>query len=332
MALRAALNEAKKHGFTSVQDITYPNDLRAYQKFEKEDSLTCRIYSRLPIADCDNLINSGITYNFGSEKLKIGGLKAFADGSLGSSTALFFEPYIQDTANCGLAMDIVSDGRLKNWAMKSDKAGLQLSIHAIGDKANSLMLDMFEEIIKANPNWDRRFRIEHAQHVRPEDIKRFAEMHVIASVQPYHLIDDGCWAEKRLNSERLNKTAYPFKSFIVSGVKLCFGSDWSVAPLDPIMGIYSAVTRKTVDNKHPQGWIPEQKISVEDAIRCYTINNAYASFEEDIKGSIEPGKLADLVVLSDDILTIDPADIKNVKVKMTVFDGKVIYEAQDSLK
>lgn len=330
-ALNAALQEAKKNGFTSVQDITYANDLRTYQKFEKDGRLTCRIYTRLPIADCDNLINSGIKYNFGSDRLKIGSLKAFADGSLGSSTALFFDPYKQDSSTTGLAMDIVTDGRLKKWALKSDKAMLQLSIHAIGDKANSLMLDMFEEIVKTNPQWDRRFRIEHAQHVRPQDVKRFAKMNVIASVQPYHLIDDGCWAEKRIGTERLN-TTYPFKSFIESGVKVCFGSDWSVAPLDPIMGIYAAVTRSTLDGKRPEGWIPEEKISVEDAIKCYTINNAYASFEENTKGSIEAGKLADLVVLSEDILSIDPAQIRDVKVEMTIFDGSVIYERQDSSK
>ncbi|MCU7525791.1 MAG: amidohydrolase [Ignavibacteria bacterium] len=330
-ALKAALNEAKKNGFTSVQDITYSNDLKTYQKFEKEGSLTCRIYTRLPIADCDNLIGSGIRYNFGSEKLKIGSLKAFADGSLGSSTALFFEPYAQDTSTTGLAMDYVTDGRLKSWALKSDKAGLQLSIHAIGDKANSLILDIFEEVVKANPKWDRRFRIEHAQHVRPEDVKRFKEMNVIASVQPYHLIDDGCWAEKRIGKERLRNT-YPFRSFIDNGVKVCFGSDWSVAPLDPIMGIYAAVTRSTLDGKHPEGWIPEEKISVEEAIKCYTINNAYASFEEDIKGSIEAGKLADLVVLSEDILSVDPAKIKDVKVDMTIFDGDIIYKASGTEK
>ncbi|MCU7514143.1 MAG: amidohydrolase [Ignavibacteria bacterium] len=330
-ALKAALNEAKKNGFTSVQDITYSNDLKTYQKFEKEGSLTCRIYTRLPIADCDNLIGSGIRYNFGSEKLKIGSLKAFADGSLGSSTALFFEPYAQDSSTTGLAMDYVTDGRLKSWALKSDKAGLQLSIHAIGDKANSLILDIFEEVVKANPKWDRRFRIEHAQHVRPEDVKRFKEMNVIASVQPYHLIDDGCWAEKRIGKERLRNT-YPFRSFIDNGVKVCFGSDWSVAPLDPIMGIYAAVTRSTLDGKRPEGWIPEEKISVEEAIKCYTINNAYASFEEDIKGSIEAGKLADLVVLSEDILSVEPAKIKDVKVDMTIFDGNIIYKASGTEK
>ncbi|MCX6151459.1 MAG: amidohydrolase [Ignavibacteriales bacterium] len=323
-ALTAALDEAKKNGFTSVQDITYQNDLRTYQKFERENKLTCRIYTRLPVYDNENLSNLGIQYGFGSNKLKLGSLKAFADGSLGSSTALFFEPYVQDKTTNGLAMEIVTDGSLKKWSINADKNKLQLCIHAIGDSANSLMLDMFEEIEKINPVWDRRFRIEHAQHVIRTDVDRFAKLGVIASVQPYHAIDDGCWAEKRIGKERL-KDIYPFKSFLNAGVKLCFGSDWSVAPLNAILGIYAAVTRRTLDDKNPGGWIPEQKISIEDAIKCYTINNAYASFEEKIKGSIEVGKLADFVILNKDILTIDPVMIKTVKVEMTVFDGEIIF-------
>ncbi len=324
-AFAAALNEAKKNGFTSVQDITYKNDLKIYQKFERENKLTCRIYTRLPIYDSDNLIKLGIQFGLGSEKLKLGSLKAFADGSLGSSTALFYQPYVGEPKNVGLAMEVVTDGSLKKWSLESDKAKLQLSIHAIGDSANALMLDMFEEIVNTNPAWDRRLRIEHAQHVLPSDVDRFAKLNVIASAQPYHAIDDGCWAEKRIGKERL-KDIYPFKSFLNSGVKLCFGSDWSVAPINAILGIYAAVTRRTLDDKNPDGWIPEQKISVEDAIKCYTINNAYASFEENIKGSIDVGKLADFVVLSEDVLSINPVKIKNVKVDMTVFDGEVIYK------
>jgi predicted amidohydrolase YtcJ len=222
-------------------------------------------------------------------------------------------------------MDIITDGSLEKWSLDADKNHLQLSAHAIGDKANSYMLDLYEKITKENPKWDRRFRLEHAQHVRFEDVKRFAELGVIASVQPYHCIDDGVWAEKRIGSERIKYT-YPFKSFLDAGVKMCFGTDWYVAPLNPLLGIYAAVTRRTLDNKNPDGWVPEQKISVEDAIKCYTINSAYASFEEDIKGTIEVGKLADLIILSEDILTIDPIKIKDVKVEMTMFDGKIIYD------
>ncbi len=324
-AALTALNHAKELGVTSVQDITYSQDLEVYKRLEKEGKLTCRIYTRMPISDYARLVKDKIKVGHGSEKLKLGSLKAFADGSLGSSTAWFFEPYNQDTTTSGLAMDIVTDGSLREWSIDADKNGLQICTHAIGDKANNFMLNLYQEIISKNPKWDRRFRIEHAQHVRFEDIPRFAELGVIASVQPYHAIDDGVWAEKRIGPERIKYT-YPFRTFLDNKVKLCFGSDWTVAPINPLLGIYAAVTRRTLNDKNPDGWIPEQKISVEEAIKCYTINNAYAAFEENIKGSIEVGKLADLVVLNEDILSIDPVQIKDVKVDMTVFDGKVIYK------
>ncbi|MEK6566052.1 MAG: amidohydrolase, partial [Bacteroidota bacterium] len=262
---------------------------------------------------------------FGDEWIRIGALKAFADGSLGSTTALFFEPFTSDPTTRGLASDIVLDGRLEKWSVGADNAGLQLSIHAIGDSANSLMLDLFEKIVKTNPAWDRRFRIEHAQHIRPGDFKRFAQLGVIASVQPYHAIDDGRWAEKRIGHERC-KTTYAFRSFLDSGVKLCFGSDWTVAPLNPLTGIYAAVTRRTTDGANPNGWFPEQKITVQESIECYTLNSAYAAYEENEKGSISPGKLADFVVLSEDILTVDPGRIEKISVEMTVVGGKVVYE------
>ncbi len=326
----AALDEAKKNGITSVQDITYRSNLITYQQLEKNGKLTCRIYTRLPIADYKNLADAGIQYDFGNNKLKLGSLKAFSDGSLGSATAWFFEKYNQDTTTYGLPTDIVSDGRLEKWAIEADKNKLQICTHAIGDRANAYMLDLYEKIETVNPKWERRFRIEHVQHVRTSDIKRFSRLKVIVSAQPYHCIDDGVWAEKRIGKKRL-KEVYSFNSFLDAGVKLCFGSDWPVAPLNAIEGIYAAVTRRTLDDKNPDGWIPEQKISVEDAIKCYTINSAYASFEENIKGSIEPGKLADFVVLSDDILTIDPIKIKDAKVDLTILDGEIIYERERNI-
>lgn len=324
-ACALALDWAKSLGVTSIQDITYKNDLLVYQRFQKADKLTCRVYTRLPVSEYKNLVNAGITANFGSDLIKLGSLKVFADGSLGSSTAWFFEPYVQDTTTSGLPNDIVTDGRLREWALDADKNGLQLSIHAIGDKANRYILDLFGEIVATNPAWDRRFRIEHAQHIRFEDIPLFKKFGVIASVQPYHCIDDGVWAEKRIGPERIKYT-YPFRSFRDSGVKMTFGSDWTVATLNPILGIYAAVTRRTLDDKNPNGWVPEQKITVEEAVNAYTINNAYGAFEENDKGSITPGKLADLVVLDSDIFTIDPAKIKDSKVVMTIFDGKIIYK------
>lgn len=322
--VQRALQEARENGITSVQDITFQPDLIAYQTLEKEDKLTCRFYTRLPIDSYQNLVNAGIQVGFGSNKIKLGSLKAYADGSLGSSTALMFKPYDQNPTTKGLASDIIINGNLTKWATDADKNHLQLSIHAIGDSANYLMLKLFEDITKTNPKWDRRFRIEHAQHVRFEDIPLFAKLGVIASVQPYHCIDDGVWAAKRIG-KRIDYT-HPYKSFLDAGIKLCMGSDWSVAPLNAILGIYAAVTRQTVDGGNPMGWIPKQKIGIADAIKGYTINNAFAAFEEKEKGSIEPGKLADLVVLSEDILTIKPEKIQNVKVLMTIFDGKIVYE------
>ncbi|MHB8337212.1 MAG: amidohydrolase [Ignavibacteriaceae bacterium] len=321
----AALEEAKRFGVTSVHDITLKNDFITYQNLNKDKKLTCRIYTRLPITDYKSLIDSGVLYDFGNERIKIGSLKAFSDGSLGAGTAWFFENYKDSKTNSGLPMDIVSNGNLEKWAIEADRNQLQLSIHAIGDKANSYVLDLLGIIQKTNPVWDRRFRVEHAQHVRKIDIKRLASLNAIVSAQPYHSFDDGAWADMKINEHQLQE-AYSFKSFLEEGIKLCFGSDWTVAPINPLLGIYSAVTRQTAGGKYKNGWIPEEKISVEDSIKCYTINGAFASFEENIKGSIQAGKLADMIVLSEDILSIEPDKIKDVQVDMTIFDGEIIYQ------
>ncbi len=324
-AAESALAEANRYGVTSVQDITYSKDLEIYQRLENENKLTCRIYTRTPVDDYQSLVNKNIKTGSGSDFLRMGSLKGFADGSLGSSTAWFFEPYAQDPGTSGLPNDIITDGRLRQWAIDADKNHLQLCIHAIGDKANDYILGMYEEIAKINPQWDRRFRIEHAQHIRFEDIPRFKNAGVIASVQPYHCIDDGVWAERRIGPERIKYT-YPFRSFLDQGVRLCFGTDWTVAPINPLLGIYAAVTRRTLDGKNPEGWIPEQKLTVEEAVQCYTINSAYAAFEENIKGSLERGKLADMVVLDKNIFEIKPEEIQNTNVVMTILGGKIIYE------
>ncbi len=324
-AARHALAEARKYGLTGIQDMSSWADLRCYEKLRASNELTARMYCRLPVGVVDDVIAKGIRAHSGDEWIRLGSLKAFADGSLGSTTALFFEPFVSDPTTRGLPSDIVIDGRLDRWANAADRAGLQMSIHAIGDSANSLMLDLFERIIKTNPQWDRRFRIEHAQHIHPKDFGRFAKLGVIASVQPYHAIDDGRWAEGRIGHKRC-ATTYPFRTFIDRGVKMCFGSDWTVAPLNPLLGIYAAVTRRTTDGKNPNGWFPEQKISVQEAIEAYTINNAYAAYEESEKGTIAAGKLADFVVLSDNIFTIAPEKIENVQVTMTVVGGRIVYK------
>jgi len=319
-----ALDYIKQFGITGIHDISEKNNLPVYQKLENQGLLSCRIYSIYPLREYMDLVAENIHYSVGTEKLKKGSLKAFADGSLGSGTAWFFDPYINEGNYCGLPTDLVIDGLIDNLAIEADKHKLQLCIHAIGDKANKYVLDLYKLILDKNPSWDRRDRIEHAQHLRMEDIKLFKDYNIMASVQPYHLTEDGVWAENKIG-KKSSSLMYAFKSLLDNNVRLCFGSDWTVAPINPLLGIYAAVTRRTIDGKNPNGWNPEQKISVEEAIKCYTINNAYASYQEKNLGSIEPGKFADFIVLSDDILTIEPEKIKEAKVVMTVFDGKIIY-------
>ncbi|MDA0987362.1 MAG: amidohydrolase [Bacteroidetes bacterium] len=323
-ATKAAMHYANELGLTSVQDMSSRMDLNIYQDLNKTNNLTVRLFCRLPISDW-NYLNQLITESsHGNNFVKIGSLKGFADGSLGSSTALFFKQY-ESEKTFGLPSDILLDGRLRKWAIEADKSKLQLSIHAIGDSANNEILDIFQEVQKINPQWDRRFRIEHAQHLNSKDISRFKNLNVIASMQPYHAIDDGRWAAKRIGNKRINE-AYIFKSILDENITLTFGSDWPVAGLSPILGIYAAVTRRTLDGKNPDGWIPVQKISVEEAIKSYTLNNAYASFEENLKGSITVGKFGDLIILSDNILKIDPIKIQDVKIVTTIVGGKIVYQ------
>jgi len=325
-AIRAAQSYANAQGVTSVQDMSAaPEIFRAYQTMLRNGQLHVRISAHQPLPDWKRLAEVGVLADFGNEYLHIGGLKGFADGSLGSATALFFKPYLDAPNSTGIASKELSNPE-QMWrnVENSDTAGLQIAIHAIGDKANNTILGMYERLETEHGRRDRRLRIEHAQHLLASDIPRFAKLHVIASMQPYHCIDDGRWAEKRIGPERA-KTTYAFRSLLDAGVRLAFGSDWDVAPMAPLMGIYGAVTRRTLDAKHPDGWVPEQKITVEEAVKAYTMGSAYASYEENLKGSIEQGKVADLVVLSDDIFAIDPAKIADTKVEMTIFDGKVIY-------
>jgi predicted amidohydrolase YtcJ len=220
---------------------------------------------------------------------------------------------------------MIPESRMLGNILGADRAGLQVAVHAIGDRANDLVLGMFDEAGRRNGARDRRFRVEHAQHLRPEEIRRFGQLRVIASMQPYHAIDDGRWAENRIGPERA-KWTYAFRALLDAGATLAFGSDWYVAPMEPLMGIYGAVTRRTLDGRRPGGWVPEQRISVAEAVRAYTLGSAYAAFDERLKGSVKVGKLADLAVLSADIFTIDPAEIEKARVVMTVFDGQVIYE------
>ena len=326
-ALRAAMEYAAANGVTSVQDMSAsPDVLRVYQQLLDDDALTVRVYGLQSLTQWQRLANAGIRAGFGNERLRIGGLKGFADGSLGSTTALFFDPYLDAPQTSGLPSDeMFPDGAMRERILGADQASLQVAVHAIGDKANATMLDLYADVALSNGARDRRFRIEHAQHLREQEIPRFAQLHVIASMQPYHAIDDGRWAENRIGPERAKGT-YAFRSLLDAGVTLAFGSDWFVAPMEPLLGIYAAVTRRTLDGKHPQGWVPEQKISVAEAVHAFTLGSAYASGEEHDKGSLEPGKLADMAVLSADIFAIDPVQIEQAKVDMTIFDGRIVHE------
>ncbi len=334
-AILAAQRHAAANGVTSVQDMgvlgsrgaeTQVEVLRAYQALEGSDQLRLRISAHIPLPEWRRLANAGVRAHFGTEKLKIGGLKSFSDGSLGSTTAWFFEPYTDAPQTSGLPSDELMDPELMYRNLRdADALGLQVAIHAIGDRANATVLDLWERLIRDNGRRDRRARIEHAQHLRAQDFPRFRELDVIASVQPYHCLDDSRWACRRIGNDRAQRT-YAFRSLLDAGAPLAFGSDWWVAPISPLLGIYAAATRRPVDGSCPEGWVPEQKVTVREAIHAYTVGSAHASGEERIKGSIEPAKLADLVVLSDDILAMQPEKIKDVSVDATIFNGQILYE------
>ena len=330
-AARAATNHAARLGVTSIQDMSAGADVGVYQTLLDRGQLNTRIYAVAPLPTWERLAQTGVRAHFGSEMLRVGGLKGFSDGSLGSTTALFYEPYRDEPNTSGIATDeMYPEGAMLERVVEADRAGLQIMIHAIGDRANDLILSIYEQVERENGPRDRRFRIEHAQHLRPQDIPRFARDRVIASMQPYHAIDDGRWAEKRIGKERA-KTTYAFRSLLDAGATLAFGTDWTVAPLDPMLTIYAAVTRRTLDGRNSKGWVPEQKISVEETVSAYTMGSAYAEFQENVKGSITPGKLADLVILSRDIFKIDPKEIEKVKVELTMVDGRVVYELNGSI-
>ena len=325
-AIKRALAHAASVGVTSVQHMSADyEDIGVYGELLERRELTTRIYVAPSIVGFEDLAKIGVRHAFGDPFLRIGGVKGFADGSLGSRTAYFFEPFSDTPGNRGLLSgEMQPPAAMRDRMMKADAAGIQLCTHAIGEQAISIILDFYADIVKDHGKADRRFRIEHAQHMAAKDFDRFAKLGVIASTQPYHAIDDGRWAEARIGHNRAGRT-YAFRTFLDHGVRLAFGTDWDVAPLNPMLGIYAAVTRATLDGKNPNGWFPEQKLTVAEAVNAYTMGSAYAEFQEKEKGSITPGKLADMVILSDDIFTIDPITIRDVKVLKTFVGGKLIY-------
>ncbi len=323
-ALARALAHAASVGVTGISEMDGSwRNWAAYRRVRERGQLTLRVAFYHPLADWPAFADSLARSPGSDDWLWLAGLKGFVDGSLGSSTALFDEPYSDAPTTAGTLVN--TEDSLRRWIGGADSAGLQLAVHAIGDRAIAILLDIFDSAAAAHGPRDRRFRVEHAQHLRPEDFARFARLGVIASTQPYHAIDDGRWAEKRIGPERI-KTTYAFRSFLDNGVVLAFGSDWTVAPLDPVLGIYGAVTRRTIDGRYPDGWVPEQKITVEEALAAYTSANAYAVFREARQGLLAPGRLADFVLLSDDLTSIAPADIERVAVRATVVGGRVVFQ------
>ncbi|MBI2729661.1 MAG: amidohydrolase [Sphingobacteriales bacterium] len=324
-----AQQHAFENGVTQINDVnSYGGwiDLETFRRAQKNNQLDLRVYSLVALSTWQKLDSFVKKNGRGDDMLRWGGLKGFVDGSLGSTTAWFYQPYLDAPSSNGFTVTDTND--LRKWVLSADSAGLQVAVHAIGDRANDFILNVFEEAEKKNGNKDRRFRVEHAQHVTQTAFAKFASLHVIPSMQPYHAIDDGRWAAKRLDDARLKGT-YAFKSMLDAGATLTFGSDWTVAPLKPIKGIYAAITRRTLDDKNPNGWYPEQKITVEQALKCYTVNNAYAGFLENKTGKLKAGMLADFVVLSDDLFSIQPEKIWGVKVLRTVVDGKEVFVKHD---
>ena len=325
--VKRALRYAASVGVTSLQDMNPSyDDIAVYAELANRNELTARIYAAPLELGWYDQAKLGVHRSFGSSWLRIGAVKGYADGSLGSTTAYFFQPYTDAPQTRGLLSDEmqpIDDMRVR--LMAADHAGLQLCMHAIGDAGISAILDLYGDVIRANGGRDRRLRIEHAQHIAPKDFDRFAAMNVIASVQPYHAIDDGRWAERRIGPDRI-KTTYAFRTLIDKGVRLALGTDWTVAPLNPMLTLYAATTRATLDGKHPDGWVPEQKISIAEAVRAYTSGSAFAEFQDAVKGTIVRGKVADLVILSDDVFSIPAARMKDVQVLTTVAGGKVVHQ------
>lgn len=322
----AAMKYLNEQGITSVHHMGTWGDVAVFRLAKERGLLTVRVYALTPLSQWQRLAEEVAKIGRGDDWLQIGGLKGFVDGSLGSHTAAFLEPYSDDPTSRGIFVNTEED--LEAWTHGADKSGLQVAVHSIGDRAIRAQLNIFERVARRNGPRDRRFRIEHSQHIAPDDISRFAELDVIASMQPYHAIDDGRWADGVIGTKR-SATTYAFRSLLESAGRMAFGSDWFVAPATPLEGIDAAVTRRTLDGKHPDGWVPEQKIPAEDALAAYTSGAAYAGFQESSRGTIKVGKLADLVVLDRDILSRAEKEIGAARVKLTIVGGKVVFERAD---
>jgi predicted amidohydrolase YtcJ len=327
-AVQAAMQYVAARGVTTVHNLGSWSDLDVLARAWRAGRMTTRVYAAVPLSTWQRLRDTVAAKTYGPTGrgdfwLRVGALKGFADGSLGSHTAAFAEPFADAPTDRGLFVSTPDD--LYSWISGADSAGLHVLVHAIGDRANTTVLDIFERVAREHGPRDRRFRIEHAQHLSPADIPRFAALGVVASMQPYHAIDDGRWAERVIGPVRI-RTTYAFRSLLDARARLAFGSDWFVAPPTPLEGIYAAVTRRTLDDKNPGGWVPDQKITVDEALAAYTRSAAYASFEEADKGTIEPGKLADITVIDRDLRAIPAIEIRDAQIVQTIVGGKVVFE------
>ncbi len=331
-SLQAAMDYIVSNGTTTIHHMSEPDnrnfggsasDLDVFKEARKRGLLKVRSYVTQHINHWEDVAAEIEGGEVSDAWLKIGAIKGYVDGSLGSHSAAFYDSFTDAPDDFGVFVN--SEEQLYDWIKGADERNVQPLIHAIGDKAINAILNIYERVLTEGGEKDRRFRIEHAQHIDPRDFSRFKELGVVASMQPYHAIDDGRWAETVIGSERI-KTSYAFKSMLDAGATVAFGSDWFVAPPSAIEGIYAAVTRATIDGKNPDGWVPEQKISVEQAVRAYTMGGAYAGFDEDIKGSLQVGKMADLVILDQNLFEVTPEKIRDTKVVLTMIGGEVAYE------
>ncbi len=332
-----ALAEIRKYGVTNISDMSDDLQLDLYNELHRKGELTVRVHFRPGLDRWKEMADKGIRVGSGDEWIRMGALKGHIDGIMGTSTARFFQPYSNDAKNRGRWRPLMVnekgefvEGKFLGYMLDADRAGLQITVHAIGDEANNVLLNYLEELDKQNGKRDRRFRLVHAQVLAAADFKRLGQLGVVAEVQPFHLSDDMRWMEERIGFER-TKGAYAFKSIQTSGAVLCFGTDWpgtsaSEYPINPMFGLYAAVSRQTLTGQPAGGWFPDERVSIEDAIRAYTLNTAYANFEEKSKGSIEVGKLGDLTVLSKNLLKVTPKELLTTDVLFTIVDGKVVYQ------
>lgn len=322
-AIARALAHAAARGLTATAHMSASwQDLASYRRLERAGKLTLRVILYLPLEHWRDVADTLAREGAGDDWVRIGGCKGFMDGSAGSRTAFFFAAYSDSAGYRGLLQHPESD--MRAWIGAADSAGIQIAVHAIGDRANAILLAIYDSVARAHGQRDRRFRVEHAQHLRAADIATFGQRGIIASMQPYHAIDDGRWIEQRIGPERI-KTTYAFRRLLDTGATLAFGSDWSVAPLDPLTGVYAAVTRRTLDGKNPEGWVPAEKITVGETLRAYTWGNAWATFNDHHWGTLAAGNLADLVVLDRDLFAVPVQSLDQARVRYTVVGGRVVY-------